>query len=219
VTTQTEFDPSPWVFDRTVWPDADAVAAGGDLEPATVIAAYRAGAFPMFHDEELLWWSPMRRGVLEPDQFRASRSLTRSARRLHCTVDRDFEAVIAACADPDRPGAWINAETRHAYVHLHELGWAHSVETRDEEGRLVGGLYGLQVGRLFAGESMFHHRTDASKVALMTLVGIQRGGLIDVQWSTPHLASLGVTEFSRQEYFARIDALVNQPPPSWPPSG
>jgi leucyl/phenylalanyl-tRNA--protein transferase len=157
--------------------------------------------------------------VLEPDQFRASRSLTRSARRLHCTVDRDFEAVIAACADPDRPGAWINAETRHAYVHLHELGWAHSVETRDEEGRLVGGLYGLQVGRLFAGESMFHHRTDASKVALMTLVGIQRGGLIDVQWSTPHLASLGVTEFSRQEYFARIDALVNQPPPSWPPSG
>jgi leucyl/phenylalanyl-tRNA--protein transferase len=219
VTIQTEFDPSPWVFDRAAWPDTDAVAAGGDLEPATVIAAYRAGAFPMFHDGELLWWSPMRRGVLEPDQFRASRSLRRSARRFQCTVDRDFEAVIDACADPARAGAWINAETRDAYVHLHELGWAHSVEARDSDGELVGGLYGLQVGRLFAGESMFHHRTDASKVALMTLIGIQRGGLIDVQWSTPHLASLGVTEISREEYFARIDTLVDESPPDWPPSG
>jgi leucyl/phenylalanyl-tRNA--protein transferase len=219
VTIQTDFDPSPWVFDRTAWPDTDAVAAGGDLEPATVIAAYRAGAFPMFHAGELLWWSPMRRGVLEPDGFRASRSLRRSAQRLQCTVDRDFEAVIDACADPQRAGAWINAETRDAYVHLHELGWAHSVEARDSDGELVGGLYGLQVGRLFAGESMFHHRTDASKVALMTLIGIQRGGLIDVQWSTPHLASLGVTEISREEYFARIDTLVDESPPDWPPSG
>ena len=216
---QTEFDPSPWVFDRTAWPEADAVAAGGDLEPATIIAAYRAGAFPMFHDGELLWWSPMRRGVLEPEGLQVSPSLRRSARRLVCTVDQEFEAVVDACADPDRPGAWINQETRDAYVHLHHLGWAHSIETRDMDGQLVGGLYGLQVGRLFAGESMFHHATDASKVALMELAEIQRGGLIDVQWATPHLASLGVTEISREEYFARVDELVDESPPGWPPSG
>lgn len=210
-----ESEPSRWVFDRKAWPAADAVAGGGDLAPATILAAYRAGAFPMVHDGDLLWWSPMRRGVLEPAALHVSRSLRRSARRLRCTVDQDFEAVIDACADPSRPGAWIDAETRAAYVRLHRLGWAHSVETRDDEGRLVGGLYGLQVGRLFAGESMFHRVTDASKIALMALAGIERDGLIDVQWSTPHLATLGVVEISRDEYLTRIDALVDQPPPAW----
>jgi leucyl/phenylalanyl-tRNA--protein transferase len=188
---------------------------GGDLEPATVVAAYRAGAFPMPHDGELVWWSPERRGVLEPGSFHASRSLRRSAKKFHCTIDRDFVGVIDACADPARRGAWIDAEIRDAYVRLHDLGWAHSVETRDAGGQLVGGLYGLQVGRLFAGESMFHRAPDASKVALMDLAARQKGGLIDVQWSTPHLASLGVIEISRADYLDRLDELTAQPPPEW----
>lgn len=206
---------SPWMFDPARWPDDDAVAMGADLEPATIVAAYRAGAFPMPHDGHLLWWSPQRRGILEPDRLRISRSLRRSARQLHCTIDTDFEAVIAACADPARAGAWISDDIRAAYVRLHELGWAHSVEARDDDGTLVGGLYGLQIGGLFAGESMFHRHRDASKVALMTLAGIQRGGLIDVQWSTPHLSSLGVEEINRVDYLARIAELVHQPPPVW----
>lgn len=191
------------------------MAVGGDLEPSTIVSAYRAGAFPMFEGRTLLWWSPLRRGVLEPDAMRVSRSLRRSARRLTCTVDEDFQGVIDACGDPSRPGAWINRATRDAYVRLHELGWAHSIETRDSDGHLVGGLYGLQVGRLFAGESMFHAVTDASKVALLHLALRQSTGLIDVQWSTPHLSSLGVTELSREAYFSRIDALVDLAPPPW----
>lgn len=208
--------PSPWVFDATDWPPFDAVAVGGDLEPGTIVAAYRAGAFPMPHDGHLTWWSPTRRGVLEPARVRVSRSLRRSSARLHCTVDTDFEGVIDACADPSRPGAWISTEIRDAYVRLHQLGWAHSVETRDDDGALVGGLYGLQVGRLFAGESMFHRATDASKVALVELAAIQDDdGLIDVQWSTPHLASLGVVEIDREAYRQRVARLVDLPPVTW----
>jgi len=191
--------PSQWEFDARRWPETDAVAEGGDLAPATVVAAYRSGAFPMPHEGRLVWWSPVLRGVLEPRNFHASRSLRRSARRLTCTFDTDFGAVIDACADPARPGSWISPEIREAYLHLHELGWAHSVETRESDGRLVGGLYGLQVGGLFAGESMFHRVSDASKVAVLALVALQRDGLVDVQWSTPHLASLGAVAIARYD--------------------
>lgn len=205
--------PSPWRFDPATWPDEDCVAAGADLEPGTIVDAYRHGAFPMPHDGELLWWSPTRRGVLQPAAIRVSRSLQRSVRRLSVTIDESFEEVIDACADPTRPGRWIDEEIREAYVDLHRLGWAHSVETRNADGDLVGGLYGLSIGRLFAGESMFHRVTDASKVALVALtrlVGVD--GLIDVQWRTPHLESLGVVEWSRATYLDSLPAWIDAAP-------
>lgn len=213
--TRSPLVPSPWVFDPFDWPEDDCVAAGADLAPSTVIEAYRNGAFPMPHDDELLWWSPMLRGVLVPADIRVSRSLARSVRRLTVTIDESFEEVIDACADPSRPGAWIDEPIREAYVDLHRLGWAHSVETRTADGTLVGGLYGLSLGALFAGESMFHHETDASKVALVALADlVGPDGLIDTQWSTPHLASLGVTEWPREVYLDRIRSLVDGPPPA-----
>jgi leucyl/phenylalanyl-tRNA--protein transferase len=210
--TPVDLPPSAWVFDPTAWPDEDCVAAGADLEPSTIVEAYRRGAFPMPHDGLLLWWSPVRRGVLEPGGMKVSRSLRRSARRFEITVDTAFAQVIDACADPTRPGAWIDQRMRDAYVRLHDLGWAHSVETW-LEGRLVGGLYGLAVGQLFAGESMFHAETDASKVALLALVErLGASALVDVQWQTPHLASLGVVEWDRPRYLAHLPSLVDQPP-------
>ena len=126
----TALPPSRWVFDPAAWPGEDCVAVGADLEPSTIVEAYRRGAFPMPHDGMLLWWSPMRRGVLEPGAMKVSRSLRRSARRFEVTVDTAFVQVIDACADPRRPGAWIDSPMRDAYVRLHELGWAHSIETR-----------------------------------------------------------------------------------------
>jgi leucyl/phenylalanyl-tRNA--protein transferase len=144
--------------------------------------------------------------------MKVSRSLRRSARRFEITVDTAFTQVIDACADPRRPGAWIDQRIRTAYVRLHELGWAHSVEAR-LDGRLVGGLYGLVIGQLFAGESMFHAETDASKVALLALVErLGPSALVDVQWQTPHLASLGVVEWDRSRYLAHLASLVDQPP-------
>lgn len=214
--TRQPLAPSRWVFDPTAWPDDDCVAVGADLEPSTIIAAYRAGAFPMPHDGELLWWSPTMRGVLEPGALHLSRSLRKSIRHFSITTDQDFAGVIDACADPHRPGAWIDSGIRAAYVRLHELGWAHSVETRDGDGTLVGGLYGLCLGRLFAGESMFHHRTDASKAALAGLVDALDDGadrLIDVQWQTPHLASLGVTTWPRERYLEAVSGLTGPPFP------
>jgi leucyl/phenylalanyl-tRNA--protein transferase len=209
--------PSRWRFDSDTWPpDTDCVAMGGDLEPGTIIEAYRHGAFPMPLDGALAWWSPVRRGILRPDDLRVSRSLRRSAKVFAVTYDTEFAGVVRACADPRRPGGWISPEIEAAYLRLHQLGWAHSVETRDADGTLVGGVYGLQLGRLFAGESMFHHVRDASKVALMGLVELQSGGLIDVQWNTSHLASLGVVEVDREEYLHLIAELVDQPGPSWP---
>jgi leucyl/phenylalanyl-tRNA--protein transferase len=215
--TRERLEPTPWIFDPAGWPPDDCVAAGADLEPGTLLEAYRRGAFPMPHDGTLLWWSPMQRGVLVPSALRVSRSLARSRRRFTVTIDESFEAVIDACADPSRPGAWIDSAIREAYVRMHRLGWAHSIETRDAEGELVGGLYGLSIGRLFAGESMFHRAPDASKVALMELVGVVGDeGLIDTQWRTEHLASLGVTEWPRDRYLQAIAPLVDaQPPAMW----
>jgi len=139
-------------------------------------------------------------------------------------VDTAFEAVVEACADPHRSGGWITPEVAEAYVHLHHLGWAHSVESwaaapdahaRDQ---LVGGLYGLAMGGLFAGESMFHHRPDASKVALVRLVELLSAGgasLLDVQWNTPHLTSLGAVELSRPRYLDLLSDALARPSPNW----
>lgn len=169
----------------------------------------------------MVWWSPLRRGVLEPQRLRVTRSLRQSCSRYVVTVDTAFGEVVSACADPRRPGGWINDAVQAAYRELHGLGWAHSVETRTRDGDLVGGLYGVAVGGLFAGESMFYRQRDASKVALVALVDLlldefagQR--LIDVQWCTPHLAALGAEEISRAAYLARLAALVELPlPATW----
>jgi leucyl/phenylalanyl-tRNA--protein transferase len=199
--------------------DADGVVGiGADLEPGTLLQAYRNGLFPMpigdGRQELLAWWSPDPRAVLPLDGLRVSRSLRRSLGRFEVRFDTAFNAVVAACADPDRPGRWITPAIADAYGRLHRLGWAHSVETWSPEGQLVGGLYGVAIGGLFAGESMFHYKTDASKVALIGLVERLRTGgatLLDVQWSTPHLASLGVVELPRVRYMDLLLDAVHRP--------
>lgn len=210
-----------WHFPDPSVVDSDLVALGADLEPGTVLAAYRAGLFPMHHDGALAWWSPQRRGVLPLDGLRVSRSLRRSQRRFEVRVNTAFAEVIDACADPTRHGAWINADIRAAYLRLHELGWVHSVEAWSiDDGTLAGGLYGVAIGGLFAGESMFHRRTDASKVALVGLVALlERDGdghrrLLDVQWRTDHLGSLGAVEMARSDYLDRLRHVLDTPLPT-----
>lgn len=210
-------------------PGDDLVGLGADLEPGTLLAAYRAGLFPMDVGRAgpLGWWSPDPRGVLPLDGLRVSRTLRRAAARLQVTVDTDFAAVVAGCADPSRPSGWITGAIADAYRELHRLGWAHSVETRTPAGDLVGGLYGVEVGGLFAGESMFHRVTDASKVALVGLVEIlggppaaAQGRLLDVQWASAHLMSLGAVAVPRRAYLARLHrALALSPAPGWRPAG
>jgi leucyl/phenylalanyl-tRNA---protein transferase len=186
------------------------VGVGADLEPGTLLAAYRTGLFPMpaGGGPRIAWWSPDPRGVLPLDGLRVSRSLRRSCRRYEVRVDTAFRAVVRRCADPTRDGSWISADIIRAYSALHELGWAHSVETWEGD-RLVGGLYGVSIGGLFAGESMFHDATDASKVALVGVVErLVAGGatLLDVQWTTPHLLSLGAVDVPRALY---LDLLAD----------
>ena len=213
--------PSRWVFPTDVHVieaaagDQELVATGADLDPATLVAAYRAGMFPMPVGRRTLgWWSPDPRGVIPLDGLVVSRSLRRSTGRYEIRVDTAFEAVIDACADRSRPGAWINRSVADAYRRLHRMGWAHSVEAWDADG-LAGGLYGVGVGGLFAGESMFHHRRDASKAALVGLVERLRAGggvLLDVQWATDHLASLGAVAIPRRRYHELLAAAVDLPP-------
>jgi leucyl/phenylalanyl-tRNA--protein transferase len=214
--------PLRWAFPPVADADADGlVGVGADLEPGTVLAAYRRGMFPMplgAHGP-IGWWSPDPRAVIPLDGLRVARSLRRNLRRYEVRVDTAFADVIDACADPGRPHGWISPEIQGAYRTLHDLGWAHSVEAWScDDGDLVGGLYGLAIGGLFAGESMFHRRTDASKAALVGLVGLLRddgvaGRLLDVQWQTPHLASLGAVEVGRADYVARVAAAVELPLP------
>lgn len=199
--------------------EVDAVIRGGNLQPGTILAAYRQGFFPMPLDgaDDLGWWSPADRGILPIDGLRVTRSMRASARRFRVTTDQAFGDVIDGCAEPDRTGGWISHDLREAYCELHALGWAHSVEVwRDDE--LAGGLYGVAVGGLFAGESMFYRERDASKVALMTLVELLDDGrpdrLLDTQWSTGHLSSLGVIEISRHEYLERLEVSLELPLPA-----
>ncbi len=204
----------------------DVVCSGADLEPETLVRAYSIGLFPMpdtraRRGSPPTWWSPVVRGVLPLDRLKVSRSLRQSARAMEVRVDTAFDEVIAACADPSRDGGWIDEEFVAAYTRLHELGVAHSVEAW-QGGELVGGLYGVSLGGLFAGESMFHRARDASKVALLGLVDLLRdehaeARLLDVQWATPHLTSLGVVKAARSTYLTRLlPAALEVPEPDWP---
>ncbi len=192
------------------------LAVGGDLLPDRILDAYRRGIFPWGTvDGQPLWYSPDPRMVLFPDEFRLTRSLRKTLRtgRFEVRFDSDFPGVMAACATTPRDGqdgTWITAEMRHAYTRLHELGWAHSVETY-ADGELVGGLYGLAIGRMFYGESMFSRRSDASKVAFAHLIEFlvtHQFGMIDCQMYTDHLASLGGREIPRAEFLDRLAALT-----------
>jgi len=221
-------EPTPWQFPdlaaaerEGALRDTDLVATGADLAPGTLLAAYSAGLFPMPEDgrsRRMAWWSPVERGILPAGGLRITRSMRQSARSMEIRVDTAFAEVVAGCADPRRPGAWISEDMRAAYTRLHDLGWAHSVETW-RGGELVGGLYGVAVGGLFAGESMFHRARDASKVALMGLVDLlcdEHGErrLVDVQWQTPHLASLGVVSVPRPTYLAALERALDVPLPT-----
>jgi leucyl/phenylalanyl-tRNA--protein transferase len=209
---------SQWQFPAPTNADENGlVGVGADLEPGTVLAAYRAGIFPMPFDNgpNVGWWSPDPRGILPLDSLRVSRSLRQSIDRYDITIDTAFDQVVRACANPDRDGAWITSAIHSAYSELHRLGWAHSVETRDRTtGELVGGLYGIHIGGLFAGESMFHRADDASKVALVHLdrrLAARGFSLFDCQMVTPVTRAMGAVEISRTEYLNRVAQAVNQP--------
>lgn len=174
---------------------------------------------PLRRPRAVAWWSPDPRGILPLDALKVSRSLRKACARFEVRIDTAFDQVIEACGDPRRPHGWIDGRISEAYRRLHVLGWAHSVEAWTPEGELAGGLYGIAIGGLFAGESMFHRRTDASKVALVGLVErLVDGGatLLDVQWTTPHLMSLGAVDIPRREYLLRLaDALPRPLPPAF----
>jgi leucyl/phenylalanyl-tRNA--protein transferase len=212
--------PSPWAFPPADSGDGDLVAIGADLSPGTLLAAYRGGLFPMAvdgTDMAMAWWSPEERGVLPLSGLRVTRSLRQSAHRFEIRVDTAFDEVLDACADPRRSGGWIDGDIVSAYTELHRLGWAHSVEAwRDDE--LAGGLYGVAIDGLFAGESMFTRTRDASKVALLALVALLSDEyaderVLDTQWQTPHLATLGVVEVPREEYLRRLERALELPLP------
>lgn len=210
----TPQDPGPcrWGLPDALEADDDLVAVGADLDPATLLEAYASGLFPMpIERRRLGWFSPNPRGIIPLDGLRVTRSLRQSLRKYTVTVDTAFRSVMESCADPSRPLGWINNEFVDAYTRLHRMGWAHSIETRTEDGVLVGGLYGVRINRFFAGESMFSTMRDASKVALVHLVDLmQQSGmeLLDVQWCTEHLASLGAVEVPRARYLQLLDHAV-----------
>ncbi len=196
-------------------PGEDLVAVGADLAPGTLLAAYRAGLFPMPVDprrrrSKMAWFSPDPRGIIPLDGLHVSRSLRRSMRHFDVRIDTRFSDVVLACGNPDRPGRWITRAIVDAYTELFDLGWGHSVEVY-ADGELVGGLYGLRIERFFAGEAMFHTATDASKTALVALVEwLNETGaeLLDVQWVTDHLATLGAVAIPRADYLARLRSAV-----------
>lgn len=214
--------------DPAAWPRHDLVAFSTEFDTELMLAAYREGLFPMpldaAHPGEMGWWSPVRRGVLFPESFRLSRSLRRSRHRFAVGFDQAFDQVLAGCADPGRPHGWINPVMSSAFLELHRQGWAHSAESWDESGRLVGGVIGISFGGLFSAESMFHDPVfgrDAGKVALASMIDLflaapGRPRLVDVQWRTAHLASLGVTEIPRHRYLQLLPELLAQPEPAWP---
>jgi leucyl/phenylalanyl-tRNA---protein transferase len=195
------------------------IAIGGDLSSERLLEAYRVGIFPWYSDDQpILWWSPDPRLVLELDHFKIARSLRKTLKKgiFKVTFDRVFEEVIAACATVDRDGqqgTWITQEMQDAYIKLHGLGFAHSVETWFDN-QLVGGLYGVSLGKAFFGESMFHLKSDASKVALATLVErLKAWGFrfIDAQMTTEHLVSLGAQELSRRIFLKQLQSAMRHP--------
>lgn len=224
----------PWLDKRTPFPPPERalrepnglLAAGGDLSPERLLEAYRRGIFPWYsRTEPILWWSPDPRMVLRPQDFKVSRSFSKTLRNRPWEVrfDTAFERVLDGCAAPrdgslPPPGqthTWITPEMRAAYARLHRLGWAHSAETWIA-GELAGGLYGVAIGAMFFGESMFSRARDGSKIALAGLVhhlGALGFGLIDCQMKTPHLASLGAREIPRAEFLCRVAELIHYPRP------
>lgn len=195
------------------------VAVGGDLSVERLLLAYRSGIFPwpIFEDDLMTWFSPDPRSILELDDFHASQSLLKTIRKntFQVTIDHDFAAVIRGCAAPAaaRESTWITPALMRAYVELHHAGHAHSIDV-SRDGKLVGGLYGVAIGGLFAGESMFSRESNASKVALYHLVQhLKKRGyvLLDTQTSTPHLKTLGITEIPRSSYLKRLKAALEVP--------
>ena len=212
----TEPPATAWSFPPATTADENGlVGAGADLEPGTLLGAYRSGLFPMPLGDTVGWWSPDPRGILPLSYLRVSRSLRRACRQFDIRIDTSFEEVLESCADPARPHGWISDDMHNAYLALHKMGWAHSVEAwLDDE--LVGGLYGVAIGAFFAGESMFHTTSDASKVALVALVDalkVTGGALLDVQWTTPHLAGLGAVDIEREGYLGLLAEAITRPLP------
>lgn len=210
----------------STWPDQDLVAISTEFDADLVAEGYLAGVFPMPLDsldrDAMGWWSPVRRGIIPVDELRVTRSLRQSAKRYRVTVDTGFAGVLARCADPRRPSGWIDGRIATVYRRLHDVGLVHSVEVWTAAGALAGGLYGVALGGLFAGESMFHDPVvgrDASKVALWALCGLLddgvEGRLLDVQWVTPHLASLGAVEIERADYLRLLAETLDLPAPRW----
>jgi len=192
------------------------IAIGGDLQPERLIAAYKQGIFPWFSPEEpILWWSPDPRMVLFPESLNINRSLRKviQQRPFDIRFNTDFKQVMQACAQtprPGQPGTWISDDMVEAYHQLHLMGYAHSVEAW-QQGQLVGGCYGVKIGRMFYGESMFHHVSNASKVAFAHLVqwlNAQQVGMIDCQMHTPLLAGFGAYEIPRDQFIAQLNELV-----------
>ncbi len=217
----TPLDASVWDFPTPEqMPKDDLVTLGADLKPETLIDSYKHGIFPMHlqieNKREIGWWSPQQRGILPLNKINISSSLKKSMKKYYVTFDQDFDAVIEGCGDDKRPKGWINKDIKTAYKKLFELGYVHSVEVWNKKDELVGGLYGVEVNGLFAGESMFHKQTDASKTAMVYLVNQlkEAGGerIFDVQWQTPHLKSMGVIKISRAKYISLLPEVMNTTP-------
>lgn len=226
----------PWLGTRPAFPPVEQaliepnglLAAGGSLTPAWLLEAYSHGVFPWYSDgEPILWWSPEPRLILKPEGIKVSRSLAKVLRngRFEVRFDTSFAAVVSECAGPRSgvAGTWITREINAAYCRMHELGYAHSVESW-QDGRLVGGLYGIALGRFFFGESMFSRLSDASKVALVHLcryLEAREFGVIDCQMTTPHLVSMGAHEVSRKRFKALLAEYQQggDPPGRWPRTG
>ena len=207
-----EFNPN------LTWPKL--TSFGSNWNPETLLTAYQAGLFPMPYEIDgqesaIGWWSPQPRAIFHPGAIHVSRSLRAAQSKFRVTVDLDFEAVIRACGNPNRVSGWINEDVISAFVTLHNLGIAHSIEVWDKGEQLAGGLYGLELGGLFAGESMFHVAKNASKVALAHLGDLLDDGtgrLIDTQWMTSHLESMGAKPMSRQDYCQKLPQLLEIEP-------
>lgn len=214
----------PWLSENSLqFPEIDSalddpnglLAVGGDLSPARLLEAYRQGIFPWYEDPQpILWWSPQPRAVLFPDKVYVNRTLRKQLKRerFRITADQCFGEVLDACAElsPKRPGTWITTKMRKAYKQLHELGWAHSIEVW-QQGELVGGLYGLALGRMFFGESMFSHRSNGSKLALLGLCKqLQRWGfeLIDCQVGNDYLYSMGAEDLARADFKSMLETFA-----------
>lgn len=211
-------EPFPDVESALAEPDG-LLAAGGDLSPERLLDAYRHGIFPWYSDgQPILWWSPSQRTVFDTDSVHVPRRLARWLRRCDWTIHADtaFGEVMRACAAPRRHerGTWITADMLAAYVRLHELGHAHSIEVRDADGRLTGGIYGVAIGRMFCGESMFSAQTNGSKVALLALCRALEGWgfpLLDAQVASDHLFTLGARDMPRLGFCAQVAALAARP--------